>query len=206
MKIRILNYSLGNVGSVLSAFEFYGYDVKIVHDNKEVELADLLILAGVGNFPTAISLLKKKGFWDILNKEVLVKKKPILGICLGMQLFADVSYEDGESRGFGWIKGKVVKIDSSQVKVPHIGWNQVKPADLTFFNRMKYNNFYFMHSYHFIVENSENIIATTQYGNTNIVSALRKDNIIGVQFHPEKSQGDGLRLLTNFVEVMYHDK
>jgi len=204
MKVGIVNNGLGNVGSVYSALKFYKkYDAGVVNDVKELESADVIILAGVGNFVAAVSRLKKLQFWDKLNEEVLVKKKPVLGICLGMQLFADVSYEDGENKGFGWISGKVIKIDESLVRIPHIGWNEVKYSDDTLFKGMLYNFFYFMHSYHFVPDDKNVIIGKTDYNNFEIVSAVKKENIVGVQFHPEKSQGDGLRFLRNFLEVFF---
>jgi len=200
MKIGIVNYSLGNVGSVYSAFGFYGYDVFLVNRPEELEKYDVIVLAGVGNFNTAVSKLKQYQFWDRLNYEVTVKKKPVLGICLGMQLFADISYEGGENKGFGWISGRVVKIEDHSTKVPHIGWDEIKPLDDKLFKGMQNNSFYYMHSYHFVPEDKGVTKAVTRYGDLEIVAAIRKDNIVGVQFHPEKSQGDGLRLLRNFLE------
>ncbi len=201
MKIGIVNNGLGNVGSVHSAFEFYKYDVILANNPKDLDASDVIVLAGVGNFKTAAAKLRQLQFWNKLGEEVIVKKKPLLGICLGMQLFADVSFEGGENKGLGWIKGRVVKIEGDLVKVPHIGWDEVKPMDEILFKGMRYNSFYFMHSYHFIPEDKSVIKAVTQYGDLEIVSAVRKDNIVGVQFHPEKSQGDGLRLLRNFLEM-----
>ena len=154
----------------------------------------------MGNFNTAVSKLKQYQFWDRLNYEVTVKKKPVLGICLGMQLFADISYEGGENKGFGWISGRVVKIEDHSTKVPHIGWDEIKPLDDKLFKGMQNNSFYYMHSYHFVPEDKGVTKAVTRYGDLEIVAAIRKDNIVGVQFHPEKSQGDGLRLLRNFLE------
>ncbi len=200
MRIGIVNYSIGNVGSVYSALKFYKYDVLLVDNADDLEGLDMIILAGVGNFPTAVTRLKENKLWDKINTEVLVKKKPLLGICLGMQLFADVGYEDGENKGFGWIKGKVVKIEGEGLRVPHMGWNSIEVLDGKLFKGLRYNFFYFMHSYHFIPEDKQTVIATTRYGNARIVSAVRKDNITGVQFHPEKSQGDGLRFLKNVIE------
>lgn len=202
IKIGIVNYSLGNVGSVYSAFRFYKYDVSLIDKPEDLDDIDVIVLAGVGNFKTAVSKLKEYKFWDKLNHEVLVKKKPTLGICLGMQLFADVSYEDGETEGFGWIKGNVVKIEGKSLKIPHIGWDEVKPFNGDMFKGLLNNFFYYMHSYHFIPKDRNVIMATTRYGDIDIVSAVWKDNIVGVQFHPEKSQGDGLRLLRNFLEMM----
>lgn len=201
MKIGIVNYSLGNVGSVYSAFRFYKYDVSIVSRAEDLDGIDVIVLAGVGNCKTAVSKLREYKFWDKLDHAVLVEKKPTLGICLGMQLFADINYEDGENKGFGWVKGKVVKIEGRS-RVPHIGWDEVKPLDDKIFRGMLYGFFYFMHSYHFIPDDKSVIAGITKYGDMEIVSAVRKDNILGVQFHPEKSQGDGLRILRNFLETM----
>lgn len=202
MKIGIVNISIGNVGSVYSAFNFYNYDVALIDSPDILNGFDVIVLAGVGNFKAASLRLRELKFWDRLNEEVIVKKKPVLGICLGMQLFADISYEGGENKGFGWIKGKVVKIDGNSVKVPHIGWDDVKPLDDNLFKGMRYSSFYFMHSYHFVPDDKSVIKATTRYGDLEIVSAVGKDSILGVQFHPEKSQGDGLRLLRNFLEMI----
>lgn len=201
-KIGILNYSLGNVGSVYSAFNFYKHDVLLVSKPEELDSLDIIVLAGVGNFKTAVRRIKEMNFWDKLNEEVMIKKKPLLGICLGMQLFADVSYEGGENQGFGWIKGEVKKIEADSLRVPHIGWSEITPFKEEMFMKMRYNSFYFMHSYHFIPQDKADILAVTKYGDFEIVSALKKDNIVGVQFHPEKSQGDGLRFLKNFLEVV----
>ena len=202
MKIGIVNYSLGNVGSVYSAFEFYKYDVSLVNRPADLKNVDMIVLAGVGNFTIAAGRLKALNFVSALHKEVIIKKKPVLGICLGMQLFADESEEGSKVKGLGWIPGKVVAMKSGTVRIPHIGWNEVKGLDRNVFPGLRYNQFYFMHSYKFIPEDPKAIIATTEYGDVSIVSAVRKDNIIGVQFHPEKSQGDGLRLLHNVVEAL----
>lgn len=201
MKIGIVNNGLGNVASVLSAFRFYDYRVSLVNSPQELKNTDLIVLAGVGNFKAAVSNLKKKGFWSKLKSEVIDKKKPVFGICLGMQLFAEKSYEGGITQGFGWIKGKVIKIDNSLARVPHIGWNEIRAYGYgnKIFHRIKYNHFYFMHSYHFVPDDPKVIIAQSDYDKLNFVSAVKYKNIIGVQFHPEKSQTDGLRLIKNIV-------
>lgn len=199
MKIGIVNYSLGNVGSVISALNFYRYNINLVDSKAELKNSDLIVLAGVGNFLTAVDRLHKSGLWQEIDKQVTIKKKPILGICLGMQLFSSRSFEGGENKGFGWIKGEVKKIEGDHLKLPHMGWNEVTSNGNKIFKGMRYNYFYFMHSYHFLPTDKETVIATTKYFGKEIVSAVRKDNIIGVQFHPEKSQGDGLRLLRNVV-------
>lgn len=200
MRIGIVNNSLGNVGSVQSALKFYKYDVILAETIKDIKNSDVIILAGVGNFITAVSKLKDMNLWDTLNDEVKENKKPIFGICLGMQLFAEKSYEDGETEGFGWIKGTVQKLQGEFIRVPHIGWNFVTPFNNIIFKNIRYNSFYYMHSYHLIPKDKNIIIGLTSYGNLKIVAAVKKDNIIGVQFHPEKSQGDGLRLFKNVME------
>ena len=200
MKIGIINNSLGNVGSVKTAFEFYKTRVDIVNEPNEIKQADMLVLAGVGNFKTAVRKLKQLNFWDLVNEEVIIKKKPILGICLGMQLFSDLSYEGGETKGFGWISGKVDMINDRTIKIPHIGWNEVS-SDSSLFRGINNRPFYYMHSFHFVPDDRSNVVATTGYGNTSIAACLQKDNITGVQFHPEKSQGDGLRFIRNYLEA-----
>jgi imidazole glycerol-phosphate synthase subunit HisH len=202
MKIGIINYSLGNIGSVKSALDFYNYDISVISDPKEIDTVDLLLLAGVGNFATASDRLKKFHFWDKLDEEVTCNEKPVFGICLGMQIFADRGFEDGAHDGFGWISGDVIKMEGDRLRVPHIGWNQVTQKEDPLFTGILSNYFYFMHSYHFVPSEKSAIIATTDYFGLKFVSAVRKKNIMGVQFHPEKSQGDGLRILKNFVEMM----
>jgi glutamine amidotransferase len=204
MKIGIINYGRSNIGSVRSALHFYNFDTCDINDASSLTKADILVLAGVGNFAAAHSKLTTLGFWDALERAVMVENKPILGICLGMQMFFDKSFENGVHCGFGWISGEVKKIDDPTLKIPHIGWDPVIPSesDDPMFSKIKYNHFYFMHSYHCIPENKCDIIATTDYSGFRLVSAVKKDTIVGVQFHPEKSQIDGLRLLKNFVEMV----
>jgi len=200
MKIGIVNYNIGNIGSVRSAFRFFKLDVRFVQTPQELENVDVIVLAGVGNFITAVRRLKALKMWDKIDKEVTVKKKPVIGICLGMQLFSDLSYEGGRTKGFGWIEGQVVKMDGKDLRIPHIGWNRVNTSGKGIFNGIQNNYFYFMHSYHFVPKNKNLICGVTDYGDLKIVSAVKKDNIIGVQFHPEKSQSGGLRLLKNMIK------
>lgn len=202
MKIGIINYSLGNIGSVKSALDFYNYNVSIITNPKDITNVDCLVLAGVGNFKTASDRLKRSYFWEKLDQEVMDNQKPVLGICLGMQFFADQSIEDGAHNGFGWIKGEVKKMEGPQLRVPHIGWNRIIPKDDPLFSGIRSNYFYFMHSYHFVPAEKSVEIASTDYFTLKFVSAIRQKNIVGVQFHPEKSQGDGLRILKNFIEMI----
>lgn len=199
--IGIINNGLGNVGSVKSAFEFYGYPVTLLEDSGDLRNVSLIVLAGVGSFGTAVRTLRRRGLWKALEHAVREDETPVLGLCLGMQLFADQGYEDGEERGFGWVPGRVVKIRTPNVKVPHIGWDRVEFNDPEVFRGMRYHHFYYMHSYHFVPEDPGSIIATTQYGDDPIVAGVRRGSIIGLQFHPEKSQSDGLRVLRNVVEA-----
>lgn len=202
MIVGVVNNGMSNVGSVMSAFEFYRHHVELVDRPDCLKTPDLLVLAGVGSFNMAVKRLKQSGLWDALQEEVLVKRKPILGICLGMQLFATEGFENGRDDGFGWIPGTVVKIDDPAVRVPHTGWDEVLPRDPRLFNRVKVNSFYYMHSYHLLPDDNTVIAATTPYGSGEIVAAVIKENIVGTQFHPEKSQGDGMRLLQNVLEII----
>lgn len=199
--IGIINNGLGNVGSVKSAFEFYGYPVVLLDNARSMKDASLIVLAGVGSFGSAARTLRQRNLWEALDRAVCEDGVPILGLCLGMQLFADRGFEDGEEKGFGWIPGRVVKITTPGVKVPHIGWDRVEANDSQVFRGMRYYHFYYMHSYHFVPEDSRSIIATTRYGEDVLVAGIRKGSIIGLQFHPEKSQSDGLRVLRNIVEA-----
>lgn len=202
MKIGIIEYGIGNIGSLLEAFRFYNYDVSLVGTPKKLKDIDMIVLAGVGDFSTVIKKLKRLKMWDELDRQVKNDGKPVLGICLGMQLFSDLSYENGKHTGFGWIAGDVVKLKSETAKVPHIGWDKIKPDKSELFKGIRHNYFYYMHSYHFVPKNKSVIAAVTSYGPQQITAVVRKDNIVGVQFHPEKSQGDGLRFLKNTVEAL----
>jgi len=202
MIIGVVNNGMSNVGSVMSAFEFYRHQTELIDRPEGLTRPDLLVLAGVGSFNTAVARLKESGLWDALQDQVLVRRKPILGICLGMQLFATVGFENGQTGGFGWIPGKVVRIEAPTVRVPHMGWDEVIPRDARLFNRVKANSFYYMHSYHLIPDDDAVIAATTPYGAGDLVAAVVKENIVGTQFHPEKSQGDGMRFLQNVLETI----
>lgn len=201
-KIGIVNYSLGNVGSVASALSFYGQDIRLIDNASGLEDVDAMVLAGVGNFKTAVDKLNALKLREAIHKQVVEKRKPVLGVCLGMQLFADSSTEGGDIPGFGWIKGKVEQIEGQDLRLPHIGWNDIVPVGSRpeLFEGLRGRTFYFMHSYHFRPVDPSVVIATTRYHDVELVSAVKKDNIVGVQFHPEKSQGDGLRFLRNFLE------
>jgi|APSaa5957512535_1039671.scaffolds.fasta_scaffold158242_2 imidazole glycerol-phosphate synthase subunit HisH len=204
MKVGIINYGGGNVQSVVNAISFL--EIPYVFSNKESELSECthLILPGVGAFGTVIDTLRAQGLIEILNRLVLEKKKKLLGICIGMQILVEDGVEFGQHNGLGWIKGKCLKLDVAKdgLFLPHIGWNSVQ-VDIKSFPLFKGiepgTSFYFVHSY--AVKLAEEILtARCSYGE-DFVAGLMKDNIYGVQFHPEKSQEAGLRLLKNFCEL-----
>jgi len=197
--IVIIDYKMGNLKSVEKAFAKVGADVIISNDSQIIKNASKIVLPGVGAFKDGMKYLKELGLIDVLHKEVLQNKKPFLGICLGMQLIAKKSYENGKTEGLGWIDGIVVKFDSSNLKVPHVGWNNVtyKKENVLFKDIPNSSDFYFVHSYHF-TSLEDAVTSSTDYGD-DFVSSLQKENIFAVQFHPEKSQKVGLKFLENFV-------
>lgn len=200
--IAIINYGMGNLGSVKRKLDLIGADSLITSDPEVISNSTKLILPGVGHFGNAVNEIKTRDLWDVLNQEVLDKKKPILGICLGMQLMAKKS-EEGEAEGFGWFDAEVVRFrieDKLRFKVPQMGWNQVtlkKPSCL-FEGINLQQGFYFVHSYHLKCNDPSDVLNETVYEYP-FVSAIQKDNIYGVQFHPEKSHEAGEKLLRNFV-------
>ena len=211
MKIAIIDYESGNLKSVSKAVELASNntlnksDVKIINSANELKNFDKIVLPGQGSFIQCYqSLLSIEGMIGELNSAVLEKQKPILGICVGMQLFSSFGEEDGGSKGFDWIKGKVNKINltDKNLKLPHMGWNNISinQKSKLFSGIENESHFYFVHSFAFDVENDQFISATTNYS-TAIVSAVEKDTIFGTQFHPEKSQANGIKILENFVKL-----
>lgn len=211
MKIAIIDYESGNLKSVSKAVELASNnivnksDVKIINSANELKNFDKIVLPGQGSFKQCYqSLLSIDGIVDELTSAVLEKQKPILGICVGMQLFSSFGEEDGGSKGFDWIKGKVNKINltDKNLKLPHMGWNNISinQKSKLFSGIENESHFYFVHSFAFDVENDQFISATTNYS-TEIISAVEKDNIFGTQFHPEKSQANGIKILENFVKL-----
>lgn len=200
--VVIIDYGMGNLRSIQNKLERLGIKAEISADPKKIEKAKKLILPGVGSFAAGMTNLREKGLIGILNKQVIKKKIPILGICLGMQLFTNYS-EEGNSKGLGWIDAETKKFNFSdkKLRIPHVGWNSIKiKNNLDIFNKIpKEHKFYFVHSYHVCCKNKEEVIATTNYG-CDLHSVIRKGNILGVQFHPEKSHKDGIKLTKNFVE------
>lgn len=201
--VVIIDYGSGNLRSAAKAFEHViGDNVKVTSNPKDLEAATHIVLPGVGAFGDCIAGLKKiPGMVEAMEKEVLQKKKPFLGICVGMQLLADIGHEYGEHKGLGWIKGEVKKIDpkDKSLPVPHMGWNGLTINKQVPLLKNLNEDVYFVHSYHFIPANNDNLLATTDYGDK-LTAVIGKDNIMGVQFHPEKSQKAGLTLIKNFLE------
>ena len=207
MKIALIDYGSGNLQSAYKALELVSNcknKIFITSNSKDLLKADKIILPGVGAFADCIKGLKSiSGMIDVLNEVVLEKKKPFLGICIGMQLLATKGKEKGDHDGLGWIKGKVIKIKKNKkIKIPHMGWNTVKVISKHPILKRKKFESYFVHSYNFICKNKKNIIATCDY-QQKITAIVGKENIIGTQFHPEKSQKIGLEILKNFVSWNY---
>ena len=203
--IGIINYGSGNVQAIANIYNRTNFQYKIIQDPEQLKNVDKLILPGVGDFDETIKVLDSSGLRNALNEEVLDKKKPVLGICVGMQILSNDS-EEGTQKGLGWINGNVKKFDILKIKdkpfIPHMGWNNVVPQikhDL--FNKIDIElGFYFVHSYFFQPLSSDNILGTTFYGEE-FTSAVFNDNIFGVQFHPEKSHSNGIQLLSNFASI-----
>ena len=203
--IGIINYGSGNVQAIANIYNRTNFSYKIIEKPDQLKFVDKLILPGVGDFDETIKVLDSSGLRNALSEEVTIKKKPVLGICVGMQILSDES-EEGNQKGLGWIKGNVKKFDIQKIKekphIPHMGWNKVEPKishDL-FKNIDIELGFYFVHSYYFKTYNSNNILATTYYSEE-FSSAVFNENIFGVQFHPEKSHSNGIQLLSNFARI-----
>jgi len=202
MKVTIIDYGVGNLRSVQSAFRFVGAETVITDSPDEVEKADCLILPGVGAFGPAVKALTTSGLTEAMTHAVFSRGVPFLGICLGMQLLADKSMEFGEHQGLGWIPGKVLSLNDKNVRLPHIGFNSVGGIEKSsLLNHLPTAaEFYFVHSYHFIAEREQDVLAVTKYGDQ-FSSIINNGNIFGAQFHPEKSQSNGLQLLANFLKL-----
>jgi glutamine amidotransferase len=204
--IAIINYGMGNLRSVEKAFFRIGKQAVITSEWNDIVSASHIVLPGVGHFKAAMEKLYQFDWIEKLTDIVILKKKPILGICLGMQLMTDFS-EEGHAAGLGWVEADTIKFQvdlNSKLRIPHMGWNNLNIIGSNFLDMAnKEPYFYFVHSYYVKCKNNSDILATTHYGNE-FVSAFRKDNIIGVQFHPEKSHKDGLNLLKNFSEINTH--
>ena len=208
MNVTIVDYNSGNISSVINSFREVAKDkvnIEVTSDLNKIKFSDKVVLPGQGSFKSCVDALNNiSGLVDGLNEFVLYHKKPLLGICVGLQMFADVGYEETETRGLGWISGKVSKIDNQngKYKLPHIGWNQINILkDSKIFKDIdNYAHMYFVHSYEFVPEDKNLISATTEYS-SNIVCSIEKDNIFGTQFHPEKSDKKGLKIIDNFINL-----
>ncbi len=204
MKTIIIDYGSGNVESVVNALALAKNDGEILISNNlsEIKSATHLILPGVGAFADCVDGLKKiSGLIEEIRKQVLTEKKPFLGICVGMQVLASIGYENGEHQGLGFINGHVEKISGENLKIPHMGWNNIsiKPNKHAVLSDIKDGeHFYFANSFHFICQNENNVLAQVEYGEK-LAAIVAKENIFGVQFHPEKSGEAGLKLLKNFL-------
>jgi len=200
MKVAIIDYDMGNVASVQKALNYLGISNSITRDFDDIKIADCILLPGVGAFQQGMSNLEQFGLTELLTDQVLTNNKPFLGICLGMQLIATTGYEPVKTPGLNWIQGTVVKIPSNGKRIPHMGWNDITATKSIYLNNLSDPNFYFIHSYHFQVEDESVVSSTIEYGET-LVSSIEKDNIFATQFHPEKSQKTGLNVLKNFFNI-----
>ena len=208
MNITIVDYKSGNISSVINSFKEVAQDkikIDVTSDLKKIKSSDKVVLPGQGSFKSCIDSLNKiGGLVETLNEFVIHNKKLILGICVGFQMFADIGYEETETKGLGWISGKVKKIDNKdgKYKLPHIGWNEINILkDSKIFKDIKdKSHMYFVHSYEFIPDD-KNLVSTTIDYSTKIVSSVEKDNLFGTQFHPEKSDKLGLKIINNFLSL-----
>ena len=208
MKVTIVDYNSGNISSVINSFKEVAKDkvnIEVTADLNKIKSSDKVVLPGQGSFKSCVDALNKiEDLTETLNEIVITNKKPLLGICVGLQMFADIGYEETETKGLGWISGKVSKIDNQngKFKLPHIGWNEINiTKDSKIFKGIENkSHMYFVHSYEFVPEDKNVVSATTDYS-SNIVCSVEKDNIFGTQFHPEKSDKLGLQIIQNFIQL-----
>ena len=208
MNVTIVDYNSGNISSVINSFSEVAKDkvnLEVTSDLNKIKSSDKVVLPGQGSFKSCVDALNNiNGLVDTLSDFVLTNKKPLLGICVGLQMFADVGYEEEKTKGLGWISGKVSKINNQdgKYKLPHIGWNEINIVkDSKIFKDLENNShMYFVHSYEFIPEDKNVITATTDYS-SKIVCSVEKENIFGTQFHPEKSDKIGLKIIHNFISL-----
>ena len=208
MNVTIVDYNSGNISSVINSFQEVAKDkvnIEVTSDLNKIKSSDKIVLPGQGSFKSCVDALNSiDGLVDTLNNFVINEKKPLFGICVGLQMFADIGYEEKETKGLGWISGKVLKIDNQngKYKLPHIGWNEINIVkESKIFKDIENNShMYFVHSYEFVPEDKNVISATTEYS-SNIVCSVEKENIFGTQFHPEKSDKTGLKIINNFITL-----
>ena len=208
MNVTIVDYNSGNISSVINSFKEVAKDkvnIEVTSDIVKIKSSDKVVLPGQGSFKSCIDALNSiDGLVDTLTEFSIDNKKPLFGICVGLQMFADIGYEEIETKGLGWVHGKVSKIDNQngKYKLPHIGWNEINiMKESKIFNGIESNShMYFVHSYEFIPNDKSVISATTDYS-SNIVCSVEKENIFGTQFHPEKSDKIGLKIIDNFIKL-----
>ena len=208
MNVTIVDYQSGNISSVINSFAEVAKaktKLEVTSDIKKIKSSDKIVLPGQGSFKSCVESLNSiSGLIDTLKESVMTNKKPLLGICVGLQMFADIGYEEEETKGLGWIPGKVSKIDNQngKFKLPHIGWNEIElQKESKIFKDIKNkSHMYFVHSYEFIPKDQSVISATTDYS-SKIVCAVEKENLFGTQFHPEKSDKIGLKIIENFLKL-----
>ena len=208
MNVTIVDYNSGNISSVINSFKEVAKDkvnIEVTSDLDKIKSSDKLVLPGQGSFKSCVDALNNiKGLVDTLNEFAIKNKKPLLGICVGLQMFADIGYEETKTKGLGWISGKVSKIDNKdgKYKLPHIGWNEINVIKNSkiFKGIENKSHMYFVHSYELVPKDKNVIIATTDYS-SNIVCSVEKENIFGTQFHPEKSDKIGLKIIDNFISL-----
>ena len=211
MLLTVVDYGVGNLRSIAKSIEKansdnnLNYSIKVSSDVNDVKKSDKIVLPGQGSFKACKNGIDNiKGLKEELSESVLVKKKPIYGICAGMQLFATTGYEEEKTLGLNWIPGEVIKLnlDSTKLKIPHMGWNELKIENdcKVFKDIINKKHAYFIHSYEFIPKNKKNICITTNYGK-DVIAGISSENIYGSQFHPEKSQNTGITILTNFLNL-----
>jgi len=202
MLVGIINYGMGNINSVINILKYLGINYRVSNDFKEINKFSSLILPGVGSFKRAMINLKALGLSDEIKEYATIKKKNVLGICLGMQLLGKSSTEDGLTEGLGLIRNEVTKFDLKQLRIPHVGFNNITKKTNSFRllkNCNEKDNFYFVHSYKMMAENNSEY-AICEYG-TKFLAAFELQNIFGVQFHPEKSQSSGIKIFQNFFQI-----
>lgn len=201
MTVAIIKYGMGNVASVQKALARLNYKSVVTDDEETLRQADVLLLPGVGSFKKGMENLKNAGLIEVLTDEVIHKKKPFIGICLGMQLIASKGTEPEKIKGLGWIEGEVIKFQESEKRrIPHLGWNTVTVTkENPTYERANGQDFYFIHSYHFKAKNEKDVSLIVNYGE-DIVAGVVKENIHAMQFHPEKSQKTGIHLLKTILE------
>ena len=208
MNVTIVDYQSGNISSVINSFTEVAkgkVNLEVTSDIKKIKSSDKIVLPGQGSFKSCVDSLNSiNELVDTLKEFAITNKKPLLGICVGLQMFADVGFEETETKGLGWISGKASKIDNQngKFKLPHIGWNEIEiQKESKIFKDIKNkSHMYFVHSYEFIPEDKSVISATTDYS-SKIVCAVEKDNLFGTQFHPEKSDKIGLKIIENFMKI-----